>query len=55
MTDHSDILQQEVTIHADFPNVTDHSEIEEAINNLINGASQYAHRNTYERYVNQIK
>ena len=28
MTDHSDILQQEVTIHADFPNVTDHNEIE---------------------------
>ena len=55
MTNHDDVLQQEVTIHADFPNVTDHSEIEEAINNLINGASQYAHRNTYDRYLNQIK
>ena len=33
------ILQQEVTIHADFPNVTDHNEIEIAIDNLINAAS----------------
>lgn len=38
------ILQQEVTIHADFPNVTDHNEIEMAIDNLINAASQYAYR-----------
>ena len=38
------ILQQEVTIHADFPNVTDHNEIEIAIDNLINAASQYAYR-----------
>lgn len=38
------ILQQEVTIHADFPNVTDHNEIEMAIDNLINAASQYANR-----------
>lgn len=37
-------LQQEVTIHADFPNVTDHNEIELAIDNLINAASQYAYR-----------
>lgn len=38
------ILQQEVTIHADFPNVTDHNEIELAIDNLINAASQHAYR-----------
>ena len=38
------VLQQEVTIHADFPNVTDHNEIELAIDNLINAASQYAYR-----------
>ena len=37
-------LQQEVTIHAEFPNATDHNEIEEAFNNLINKASQYANR-----------
>ena len=36
------VLQQEVTIHADFPNVTDHNEIEIAIDNLINAASQHA-------------
>ena len=36
------LLQQEVTIHADFPNVTDHNEIEMAIDNLINAASQHA-------------
>lgn len=38
------VLQQEVTIHADFPNVTDHNEIELAIDNLINAASQHAYR-----------
>ena len=38
------ILQQEVIIHADFPNVTDHNEIEIAIDNLINAASQHAYR-----------
>ena len=37
-------LQQEVTIHAEFPNATDHNEIEEAFNNLVNRASQYANR-----------
>lgn len=37
-------LQQEVHIQADFPNVTDHNEIKEAFNMLINDASQYANR-----------
>ena len=37
-------LQQEVTIHADFPNVQDHTEIETALDNLINAASQRAYR-----------
>ena len=37
--------QQNITIHADFPNATDHSEIEEAFNNLLNTASQYSFRN----------
>lgn len=37
-------LQQEVNIHAEFPSVTDHNEIEQAFNNLINTASQYANR-----------
>lgn len=37
-------LQQEVHITAEFPNVNDHNEIEEAFNNLINQASQYANR-----------
>ena len=40
----SDTLQQEVTIHAEFPNATNHSEIEEAFRNLTNYASQYANR-----------
>ena len=39
-----DTLQQEVTIHAEFPNVKDHNEIELALNNLVNDASQYANR-----------
>ena len=37
-------LQQDVSITAEFPNVNDHNEIEEAIKDLINTASQYAHR-----------
>lgn len=37
-------IEQEVTIHAEFPNATDHSEIEEAFNTLINRASQFANR-----------
>ena len=39
-----DTLQQEVTIHAEFPNATNHSEIEEAFNTLINRATQYVNR-----------
>lgn len=35
-------LQQDVVIHAEFPNATNHSEIEEAFENLVNRASQYA-------------
>ena len=37
-------LQQEVVIHAEFPNATDRYEIEEAFNTLINRASQYTNR-----------
>ena len=36
-----DALQQEVNIHAEFPNVTNHLEIEEALNNIVNDAVQY--------------
>ena len=37
-------LEQMVTIEAHFPSVQDRNEIEEAFNNLINTASQYANR-----------
>ena len=37
-------LQQDITIHAEFPNVSDHNEIEEALSNLVNRATQFAHR-----------
>lgn len=37
-------LDQNVTIHAEFPNAVDHSEIEEAFQNLIGLAGQYAGR-----------
>lgn len=37
-------LQQEVHITAEFPNATNHNEIEEAFKNLTNLASQYANR-----------
>lgn len=40
----NEVLEQMVTIHAEFPNATNHSEIEEAFNNLVNRASQYANR-----------
>ena len=39
-----DTLEQHVTITAEFPNVVDHNEIEEAFNTLVNQASQYANR-----------
>lgn len=39
-----DTLEQNVTIHAEFPNATDHTEIEQAFQNLSNLASQYAGR-----------
>ena len=42
-----DNLQQDVHIEASFPNVVEHSEIEEAFNNLINTASQYANRKLF--------
>lgn len=37
-------LEQNVRIEASFPGVTDRNEIEEAFNNLVNKASQYANR-----------
>lgn len=37
-------LEQNVHIDASFPNVTNHNEIEEAINNLVNVASQRINR-----------
>ena len=40
----NEVLEQTVTIHAEFPNATNHSEIEEAFKSLVNRASQYANR-----------
>lgn len=37
-------LEQNVHIQAEFPNVSDHNEIEEALNNLIERAAQFAGR-----------
>lgn len=37
-------LEQVVQITAEFPNATDHNEIQEAFNSLINYSSQYANR-----------
>ena len=42
--DNNQTLEQQVHIVAEFPNVNDHNEIEQAFNNLINTASQYANR-----------
>ena len=44
VTASNETLEQTVTIHAEFPNATNHNEIEEAFNNLVNRASQYANR-----------
>ena len=44
VTTGNETLEQTVTIHAEFPNATNHNEIEEAFNNLVNRASQYANR-----------
>lgn len=40
----NDTIEQDVTIHAEFPNVQNHNEIEMALSNLVNSASQYANR-----------
>lgn len=40
----SSAMNQSVEIHADFPNVTERSEIEAAFDDLINRATQYANR-----------
>ena len=37
-------LQQDVTIHAEFPNATDRNEIEVALKSLMNEATQYIYR-----------
>ena len=42
--DIKETLEQVVQITAEFPNATDHNEIEEAFNSLINYSSQYANR-----------
>ena len=42
--DSSSVIEQSVHIEASFPAVQDRNEIEEAFNNLINKASQYANR-----------
>ena len=40
----SEELNQNVHIEASFPNVQSHTEIELALNNLINSATQYVNR-----------
>jgi hypothetical protein len=42
--DNTQTLEQMVTIHAEFPNAINHTEIEEAFDTLVNRASQYAGR-----------
>ena len=40
----NNVLEQMVTIHAEFPNANNRAEIEAAFDNLVNRAAQYAHR-----------
>jgi hypothetical protein len=44
MLNNTDTLEQSVHIEANFPSVTNHLEIEEALSNLVNTASQFANR-----------
>ena len=39
-----DVLEQDVHIEAQFPNVRDSREIENALNNLVNAAAQRANK-----------
>lgn len=41
---YNEVLEQSVQIAAEFPNVTNHTEVEEALMNLINQAAQFAQR-----------
>lgn len=45
LNNQNDVVDQNVRIEANFPNVTDRYEIQEAINNLVNLASQKAFEN----------
>lgn len=45
LNNQNDVVDQNVKIEANFPNVTDRYEIQEAINNLVNLASQKAFEN----------
>ena len=40
----NETLEQNVVITAEFPNATDHNEIEQAFDSLINRAAQFANR-----------
>ena len=40
----AEVIKQDVSIYAEFPNAVDHSEIEMAFHNLMNQASQFANR-----------
>jgi len=42
-------LEQNVHIEASFPNVSDRNELEEAFENLVNKAAQYAHQYKRDR------
>ena len=42
--DNRNVLEQMVTIHAEFPNANNRAEIEAAFDNLVNRAAQYAYR-----------
>ena len=42
--DNKNVLEQMVTIHAEFPNANNRAEIEAAFDNLVNRAAQYAYR-----------
>ena len=44
VTGSGDVLEQNVHIDATFPNVTNSNEVEQALSNLVNVASQYVNR-----------
>lgn len=50
----NEMMGQQITIYADFPDASDYQEIQMAFDNLINRASQYSYRTTLNSIQNRL-